>query len=83
MNTNGAHRRHQNRVAAGVECMATLLDELGHCVEPTAWPASLAGMGDAFLLTWSQGAAGCCQSSNRIPVKGFLSAFVRSTIGSS
>lgn len=44
-------------VAAGVEGMATLLDELGHRVEPTAWPASLAGMADAFLLTWSQGAA--------------------------
>lgn len=44
-------------VAAAIEDMAALLGELGHHVEPTAWPAPIAGMADAFLLVWSQGAA--------------------------
>jgi amidase len=44
-------------VARAITDMATLLEGLGHRVEPTAWPAPLAGMGDAFLLTWSKGAA--------------------------
>ncbi len=44
-------------VAAAIEGMAALLVDLGHRVEPAAWPASIVGMSDAFLLTWSQGAA--------------------------
>jgi amidase len=44
-------------VAAAIEGMAALLGDLGHRVEPTAWPAPVVGMADAFLLTWSQGAA--------------------------
>lgn len=46
-------------VAAAIEGVAVLLGELGHHVEPTAWPAPIVGMSDAFLLTWSQGAANC------------------------
>ncbi len=44
-------------VAGAIEDMATLLAGLGHRVEPTAWPAPLLGMNDAFLLAWSKGAA--------------------------
>jgi amidase len=44
-------------VAAAIEGMAALLGDLGHRVEPTVWPAPVVGMSDAFLLTWSQGAA--------------------------
>ena len=44
-------------VARAVQETAALLESLGHQVKPTAWPAPLAGMGDAFLLTWSKGAA--------------------------
>ncbi len=44
-------------VAHAIEETAALLERLGHHVEPTAWPAPLVGMADAFLLTWSQGAA--------------------------
>lgn len=44
-------------VAHAIEETAALLERLGHHVEPTAWPAPLIGMADAFLLTWSQGAA--------------------------
>ena len=44
-------------VAHAIETTATLLEQLGHRVEPTTWPAPLVGMGDAFLLTWSKGAA--------------------------
>jgi len=44
-------------VAKAIEETAALLERLGHHVEPTAWPAPLAGMADTFLLTWSQGAA--------------------------
>ncbi|MES2097835.1 MAG: amidase [Pseudomonadota bacterium] len=44
-------------VARAITDMATVLEGLGHRVEPTAWPAPLVGMGDAFLLTWSKGAA--------------------------
>lgn len=44
-------------VAAAIESMATLLDTLGHRVEPTAWPRPIAGMSDAFLLAWAKGAA--------------------------
>lgn len=44
-------------VAAATEAMAALLEDLGHHVAPTAWPAALVGMGDPFLLAWSKGAA--------------------------
>ena len=44
-------------VAAATQEMAALLEDLGHKVEPTAWPAELVGMADPFLLTWSKGAA--------------------------
>ncbi|HEX4695013.1 amidase [Sphingomonas sp.] len=44
-------------VASAIEGTATLLEQLGHHVERTAWPAPIANMGDAFLLAWSQGAA--------------------------
>ncbi|HEX7693215.1 MAG TPA: amidase [Sphingomonas sp.] len=44
-------------VAAAIEGMAALLVDLGHQVEPTTWPGPIVGMSDAFLLTWSQGAA--------------------------
>jgi amidase len=44
-------------VAAATEEMAALLEDLGHTVERTAWPAELVGMADPFLLTWSKGAA--------------------------
>ena len=44
-------------VAAVIGDMAALLGELGHHVEPTSWPGPIVGMSDAFLLTWSQGAA--------------------------
>ncbi|TPG48004.1 amidase [Sphingomonas glacialis] len=44
-------------VAHAIEGTAALLERLGHHVELTAWPAPLIGMADAFLLTWSQGAA--------------------------
>jgi len=44
-------------VAGAITGMAKLLTDLGHQVEPTAWPAEVLAMGDAFLLTWSQGAA--------------------------
>ena len=44
-------------VAAAIEGMAALLAGLGHHVEPTAWPAAIAGMADPFLLVWSKGAA--------------------------
>ncbi|MGN6820223.1 MAG: amidase [Sphingomonas sp.] len=44
-------------VARAIEDMAALLAGLGHQVEPTAWPAAIVGMNDAFLLTWSKGAA--------------------------
>src|SRR3569623_402784 len=44
-------------VAAATEEMAALLEDLGHRVEPTSWPAELVGMADPFLLTWSKGAA--------------------------
>jgi len=45
-------------VANAVEAMAALLGDFGHHVEPTAWPAPISHMGDAFLMAWSQGAAG-------------------------
>ena len=44
-------------VAAATEEMAALLEDLGHTVEPTSWPAELVGMADPFLLAWSKGAA--------------------------
>lgn len=44
-------------VATAIEAMAALLGDLGHHVAPTAWPAPIVGMADAFLLTWSKGAA--------------------------
>jgi len=44
-------------VAAATEEMAALLEDLGHKVAPTAWPAELVAMADPFLLAWSQGAA--------------------------
>jgi amidase len=44
-------------VAAAIEGMAALLGDLGHRVEAATWPAPVVGMSDAFLLTWSQGAA--------------------------
>lgn len=44
-------------VAHATEEMAALLEDLGHHVEPTSWPAELVGMADPFLLTWSKGAA--------------------------
>jgi amidase len=52
-------------VAAAIEGMAILLGELGHRVEPTIWPAPIAGMADAFLLTWSQGAANLLAEDGR------------------
>ncbi|MDB5708649.1 MAG: 6-aminohexanoate-cyclic-dimer hydrolase [Sphingomonas bacterium] len=50
-------RKPDPEVAAATEEMAALLEDLGHKVEPTAWPAELVGMADPFLLTWSKGAA--------------------------
>ena len=44
-------------VAHAIQQTAELLGQLGHQVKPTAWPAPLVGMSDAFLLTWSKGAA--------------------------
>jgi amidase len=44
-------------VVGAITDMATLLEALGHHVEPTAWPGPLAAMSDAFLLVWSKGAA--------------------------
>ncbi|MFA5965959.1 MAG: amidase [Sphingomonas sp.] len=44
-------------VAGAIAAMAALLGDLGHQVEPTAWPAPIVGMSDAFLLAWSKGAA--------------------------
>ncbi|GAA4780765.1 amidase [Stakelama sediminis] len=44
-------------VADAVQGMAGLLEQLGHHVEPTAWPQPIAAMGDPFLLAWSTGAA--------------------------
>jgi amidase len=52
-------------VATAIEGMAALLGELGHQVEPTAWPAAIVGMSDAFLLTWSQGAANLLAEDGR------------------
>lgn len=53
-------------VAAAIEGMAALLGDLGHHVEPTAWPAAIVGMSDAFLLTWSQGAANLLAEDGRL-----------------
>lgn len=44
-------------VANATQEMAALLEDLGHHVEPTAWPAELVAMADPFLLTWSKGAS--------------------------
>ena len=44
-------------VAGAIQDTAALLEQLGHRVAPTAWPAPLVGMADAFLLVWSKGAA--------------------------
>ncbi|MFC3580389.1 amidase [Sphingomonas hylomeconis] len=44
-------------VAVAIQDTAALLEQLGHRVAPTAWPAPLVGMADAFLLVWSKGAA--------------------------
>ena len=44
-------------VATATQEMAALLEDLGHRVEPTAWPAELVGMADPFLLAWSKGAS--------------------------
>jgi amidase len=44
-------------VAGAITRMAGILGDLGHQVEPTTWPAPIVGMSDAFLLTWSKGAA--------------------------
>lgn len=44
-------------VAHAIQQTAELLSQLGHQVKSTAWPAPLIGMSDAFLLTWSKGAA--------------------------
>jgi amidase len=52
-------------VATAIEGMAALLRDLGHHVEPTAWPAPIVGMSDAFLLTWSQGAANLLAEDGR------------------
>ena len=52
-------------VATAIEDMAALLGELGHHVEPTTWPAAIVGMSDAFLLTWSQGAANLLAEDGR------------------
>ncbi|WP_066808047.1 amidase [Sphingomonas asaccharolytica] len=52
-------------VATAIEGMAALLGDLGHHVEPTAWPAPIVGMSDAFLLTWSQGAANLLAEDGR------------------
>lgn len=52
-------------VATAIEGMAALLGDLGHKVEPTAWPAAIVGMSDAFLLTWSQGAANLLAEDGR------------------
>jgi amidase len=52
-------------VATAIEGMATLLGDLGHHVEPTAWPDAIVGMSDAFLLTWSQGAANLLAEDGR------------------
>lgn len=52
-------------VATAIEGMAALLGELGHQVEPTTWPAAIVGMSDAFLLTWSQGAANLLAEDGR------------------
>lgn len=52
-------------VATAIERMAALLGDLGHKVEPTAWPAAIVGMSDAFLLTWSQGAANLLAEDGR------------------
>jgi len=52
-------------VASTIESMAALLGDLGHHVEPTAWPAPIVGMSDAFLLTWSQGAANLLAEDGR------------------
>jgi len=52
-------------VATAIEGTAALLGDLGHHVEPTAWPAPIVGMSDAFLLTWSQGAANLLAEDGR------------------
>jgi amidase len=52
-------------VATAIEGMAALLGELGHQVQPTEWPAAIVGMSDAFLLTWSQGAANLLAEDGR------------------
>jgi amidase len=52
-------------VASAIESMAALLGDLGHHVEPTAWPEAIVGMSDAFLLTWSQGAANLLAEDGR------------------
>lgn len=54
-----------SEVAGAIEGMAALLGDLGHHVEPTAWPAPIIGMSDAFLLTWSQGAANLLAEDGR------------------
>lgn len=53
----GAGAAPDAEVAEAVQSTAALLTELGHTVEPTAWPMDGEQFGRDFLVYWSSGAA--------------------------